>query len=448
MGLSSYKTGLIVRIAGLLLVMLIFSFLVVNSNWFFSSIIIGVTLIALAIDFIKYSFRYKNDIENLIQSFEENNYQTKIRIAKHRSKYKEVEKAFDRIQDLLQKVRFEREVQFSFLKILIENVPSGIITLNNENKILNINQSAKTILDISEDLQWCTIENKYPIFANQINTNNPINNELINLSEGNNAIQLSYSISIIKLQNDLIKIISFQNIKTVLDQNEMQAWNNLIKTMTHEIMNSVTPIISLAESGLQILSNDKNSENPRQFTEKNLDHLNKSFSSIYNKCLWLKGFVENYRKLIRIPQPILKDVNLEEITNSCLQNFSEIFIQEKIVVKTNLISVIVSADSNLIEQVIVNILKNSIDALKRIKNKRIEIIIEKNNNSPLIKFIDNGEGIKHENRSNIFIPFFTTKETGSGIGLSLSRQIMKLHGGSLTFESYPEVKTVFSIQFK
>ncbi|NVO11155.1 MAG: GHKL domain-containing protein [Bacteroidales bacterium] len=447
MGLNSYRIGLIIRIVGLLIVMLTFSFLVTQSNWFFSSIIIGLTLIILVIEFFRYSFRYKNDIENLIQSFEENNYQSNIRVTKHRSKYKEVEKAFERIQNVVQKVRLEREVQFNFLKILIENVPSGIITLNSENKILNVNQSAKTILSISDSFQWSTLENRYPLFANQIKSNNPVNNELINLNESKDTIQLSYSISTIKLQNDLIKIISFQNIKTVLDQSEMQAWNNLIRTMTHEIMNSVTPIISLAESGLQILSNDRNSENPLKFTEKNLDHLNKSFSSIYNKSLWLKEFVENYRKLIRIPQPTLKDINLADIINSCVQNFSEIFKKENIEVKNNLNNVIANIDPNLIEQVINNILKNSIDALKKRSNKRIEIIIEENNNRPLIKFIDNGEGIKPENCSKIFIPFFTTKETGSGIGLSLSRQIMRLHEGTLTFESNPGVKTVFTLQF-
>jgi len=228
----------------------------------------------------------------------------------------------------------------------------------------------------------------------------------------------------------------------------MQAWNNLIRTMTHEIMNSVTPIISLAESGIQILSNEKNPDNPLQFTEKNLDHLNKSFSSIYNKSLWLKGFVENYRKLIRIPQPVLKETNLEDIINRCINNFSEIFIKENLELKTNLNSVIAKIDTNLIEQVVTNILKNSIDALTKCPNKRIEIIIENRNNSAIISFIDNGEGIKTENHSNIFIPFFTTKETGSGIGLSLSRQIMKLHGGNISYESKPSIRTIFQLQFK
>lgn len=446
MGLNSYRTGLIVRIAVLLIAMLVFSFLITQSEWLFTTIIIGFAISILVFDLIKYSFRFYNDMETLIQSFEESNYQSKIRLSKNRTKYKEVEKSFDRIQNVVQKVRIEREVQYNFLKILIENIPSGIITLNSENKILNINQSAKSILKISDPFQWSTLENTHPHFASQIKSNNPVNNELINLNERNETIQLSYSISTVKLQDNFIKIISFQNIKTVLDQNEIQAWNNLIRTMTHEIMNSVTPIISLAESGLQILRNEKNAENPLLFTEKNLDHLNKSFSSIYNKSLWLKEFVDNYRKLIRIPQPVLKEVNLADIIYSCVQNFAEIFIKEKIDVKTNLNNIIVNVDPNLIEQVVVNILKNSIDALKKCSNKKIEITIEKSDKSPIIQFIDNGEGIKPENRSNIFIPFFTTKETGSGIGLSLSRQIVKLHGGSLTFESEPGMKTVFKLQ--
>jgi len=448
MGLNSYRTGLIIRIAALLAAMIIFSILVTQLTWFFTSLIIGIILIILIVDLVRYTLRFKNDIENLIDSYEESNFQSKIRFTKQRSKLKEVEKAFDRIQRVVQKARIEREVQFNFLQILIENIPSGVITVNEHLQIININQSAKTILNLHNPIQWDSIKNRYPHFSGQIESNSVVNNELISLSENEELNQLSYSITTIKLQQETVKIISFQNIKSVLDKNEMQAWNNLIRTMTHEIMNSVTPIISLAESGLNILSNAQKAENQIQFTEKNFDHLNKSFSSIYNKSQWLKGFVDDYRKLIRIPEPSIRVVNLADLISSCVENLSSVIAKEKIELKVTASSVNAIIDPNLIEQVVINILKNSIDGLTNTNSKRIEIIVEGLNGTPQIKLIDNGEGIQPENRSKIFIPFYTTKKLGSGIGLSLSRQIMKLHGGNLTFESAPGVKTVFTLHFK
>jgi len=446
MGLNSYRIGLIIRIVALLSVMLIFSILVTQLKWFFTSLIIGIFMIIIIVDLVRFIFRFKNDIENLIDSYEERNFQSKIRFTKHRSKLEEVENAFDRVQKIVQKAQIEREIQFNFLRILIENIPSGVITINEQNQIVNINQSAKTILNLYDPIQWNSIKKLYPHFSGQIESNSLVNNELISLNEELN--QISYSITTVKLQQDIIKIVSFQNIKTVLDKNEMQAWNNLIRTMTHEIMNSVTPIISLAESGLNILNTKRNAENPLLLTEKNFEHLNKSFNSIYNKSLWLKGFVDDYRKLIRIPQPILKEVNLADIVNACVQNLSEIFSKGKIDVKITSKNIFSIIDPNLIEQVVINILKNSIDALDKSTNKRIEINILEIDGHPNILIIDNGEGIKSENHKNIFIPFYTTKNTGSGIGLNLSRQIMKKHGGDIIFESEPGIKTVFKICFK
>lgn len=448
MGLNSYRAGIIIRIVALLSVMLLFSILVTQLKWFFSSLITGVFLVILIDNLVRYIFRFKNDIENLIDSYEERNFQSKIRFTKHKSKLKEAEKAFDRIQKVVQKVQIEREVQFNFLQILIENIPSGVITINEHYQIVNINQSAKTILKLHDPIQWNTIKKLYPHFSGQIESNSLASNELISLCENEELNQISYSITTIKLQQDIIKIVSFQNIKSVLDKNEMQAWNNLIRTMTHEIMNSVTPIISLAESGLNILKTKKNDENPLLLTEKNLEHLNKSFNSIYNKSLWLKVFVDDYRKLIRIPQPVLKDVNLADVVNTCVQNLSEVFLKEKIDVKINSEDVFAKIDQNLIDQVVINILRNSIDALDKSINKRIEINILKIDGDPNILIIDNGEGIKPVNSKDIFIPFYTTKNTGSGIGLNLSRQIMKKHGGDIIFESEPGIKTVFRIYFK
>lgn len=427
----------------LLIIMVAFSAIVTHLNWFFTSLILGFLIVILIINLIRYIFSFKNNLDNLIHTYEESNFQSKLRITRNKSKLKEVDQAFERIHNVVQTARVALNAQSYFLKTLIENIPSGVITLNQENNIININQSAKQILGLADDVNWSKIKETHPNLANQVELNNYLSNELISPSVDDELKQLSYSISTMKLQQDEIKIISFQNIKTVLDRNEMQAWNNLIRTMTHEIMNSVTPIISLSESGLNIISNKAD----LHFTEKNIEHLFKSFSSIYNKSQWLKTFVEDYRKLIRIPHPEKREVNLPNLVNSCITEFEETINNKKIDLELNLSDIVTNIDPNLIGQVLVNLLKNSIEALPNSEGKFIRIFIGTEKGNPIIKITDNGSGISSEAKSKIFIPFFSTKPSGSGIGLSLSRQIMRLHNGDITFESNPGNETTFILHF-
>jgi nitrogen fixation/metabolism regulation signal transduction histidine kinase len=294
-------------------------------------------------------------------------------------------------------------------------------------------------------VQWSHIQSIFPQFTEQIKQSNYSKNELISLNQ-NDSIQISYSITTIKLLDETLKIVNFQNIKSVLDRNEMQAWNNLIRTMTHEIMNSVTPIISLAESGLKIVGSHANSNFPEQLTPKNIEHLNKSFTSIYNKSLWLKTFVDDYRKLIRIPQPITKEVNLKEFIGLCLHSLSEMLVKDRVGAIVDINNITLHIDPNLIEQVVVNLIKNSVEAMQTTENKQIEITAQEQASSILLHFTDNGEGISPENIPKIFIPFFTTKQGGSGIGLSLSKQIMQLHNGNIKV-AVENGRTVFTLVF-
>ncbi|NOQ25702.1 MAG: GHKL domain-containing protein [Bacteroidales bacterium] len=425
--------------------MMVISILIIHIQWFFTSGIIGAILIYQIIDFFRFSFGIKTDLDNLVSSLENDDLSTSFRNVQFIPRFKESEQAINRIKKIILTTKMEKEVQYNFLQILMENIPSGIIVLKGT-KLFLINNSAKKILLLKEIFSLDIIKNQYPDFYKSIINQKHVESELIMLNHDLKSIQLSYSISPIKLLKEDAKIINFQNIKSNLEKNELLAWNKLIRTMTHEIMNSVTPIISLSEAGYNISSNNDNPKKLQDLTLKNIEHIQKSFKSIHNKSLWLNEFINDYRKLIRIPQPKLSKINLNEFMNDVIHSMNSIFKEEKIEIENKIENILINIDKNLIEQVLINLFNNAIDSLKSNENKSITVYSESDSQHILLHVIDNGKGIPKEILSEIFVPFFSTKETGSGIGLSVVKQIMHMHDGDVEVISNKK-STTFTLAF-
>ena len=215
------------------------------------------------------------------------------------------------------------------------------------------------------------------------------------------------------------QLISLKNIHSVLERNEMEAWQKLIRVLTHEIMNSITPIISLSETlserGI-----------PSQLGEKEYSVMLQAMQTIHRRSKGLLEFVENYRRLTRIPAPIRTQISIAELFTDLKKLFPEVPTPE---LKLN-------ADRTQIEQILINLLKNAREACSRKSDKKIQVKARKlSAGNTTLTISDNGEGILPDVLDKIFVPFFTTKTSGSGIGLSLCKQIMTLHEGSINVKS-------------
>lgn len=241
----------------------------------------------------------------------------------------------------------------------------------------------------------------------------------------------------------MYKLVTMQNIASELEEKEFDAWQTLIRVLTHEIMNSVTPILSLSSTTNLIIK--RQIENA---PDENLEDIREALETIEKRSKGLLSFVESYRRLTRIPNPDIKVVSVKEL-------FSRLHILYEQTVADKTISLDFNcepetlemmADLDLIEQVLINLLKNAVEALEGVKDPAISVsaIIDYLGKINL-KISDNGAGMSDEVREKIFIPFYTTKEEGSGIGLSLSRQIIRLHGGSISVQSTPNQGTVFTL---
>ena len=227
---------------------------------------------------------------------------------------------------------------------------------------------------------------------------------------------------------------AMRNFRTrVLERNEMEAWQKLIRVLTHEIMNSITPIISLSET----LSE-------REMSEKNYPVMRQGMQTIHRRSKGLLEFVENYRKLTRLPAPVRRPVAVREL----LQDLQKLFSEEYIRIELPEADRILQIDRTQIEQVLINLIKNAKEACSRKEQPRIEVtMLPALSWQCLITVSDNGEGILPEVQDKIFVPFFTTKPSGSGIGLSLCKQVMNRHGGNITVQSTVGKGSCFTLLF-
>lgn len=235
---------------------------------------------------------------------------------------------------------------------------------------------------------------------------------------------------------DMVNELSeaMKNFRTrVLERNEMEAWQKLIRVLTHEIMNSITPIISLSET----LSE-------REMTEKNYPVMRQGMQTIHRRSKGLLEFVENYRRLTRLPAPVRCPVSVREL----LQDLQKLFSEEYIHIEIPQTNRVLQIDRTQIEQVLINLIKNAKEACGKVQNPLIEVKMNPTTSwQCLITVQDNGEGILPEVQDKIFVPFFTTKTSGSGIGLSLCKQIMNRHGGNITVQSIVGQGSCFTLQF-
>jgi signal transduction histidine kinase len=244
-------------------------------------------------------------------------------------------------------------------------------------------------------------------------------------------------------------LVSLQNIKSELEEKEMEAWQTLIRILTHEIMNSITPISSLASTTNSILSEELD-DGAFTLTKEARDDVISAVRTIEKRSHGLMNFVENYRKLTRIPKPDLKVIPVADLFERIASLMKDQIEQSSIDCRISIVppALKLKADPVLIEQVLINLCKNAVEAVSERSDAVIEMAARSDNHGKtVIQIADNGQGIEAEVLDKIFIPFFTTKPEGSGIGLSLSKQIMRLHGGTLKASSESGVRTQFTLRF-
>jgi signal transduction histidine kinase len=313
-----------------------------------------------------------------------------------------------------------------------------------------INKAAKTILKVVH------LKNIYFLEG----CSKELVTALFNLRSGQRTllkVQLNGDLSQLVLQatefilhEQKYTLVSIQNIQSELEEKEIESWHRLIRVLTHEIMNSVTPISSLASTASDMLIKNSTGNGSKSLDPVIVEDVLCAVKTIENRSQGLLHFVESYRKLLRIPKPRFKIFTVESLFQRVEQLLSPQLTTQKIKInrKVEPETLELTADPEQIEQVLINLILNSIQALAGKQDPRIEMLANQDKRGRIIlSVIDNGVGIPKEVYDKIFVPFFTTKKNGTGIGLSLSQQIMRLHKGTISVQSKPDEQTVVSLKF-
>jgi len=362
--------------------------------------------------------------------------------------FEELYSFFRRVNEKLESSRVESEIRNNYFKTIVDHTSTGLISFNMEGRVELFNDAARKIFRINVLRTIDKLDRFKEGFSDILKTLKPGEKQLINLIIDDDLVQLSTRKAIFRTGNNDLHLVSFQNIKTELEQQELESWQKLIRVLTHEIMNSITPIITLVATLTRIFRHKESGriKSLSELTDQNLEKTMRGLDIIENRGAGLVHFVRNYRSVAIVPKPEFQILNLKDMFTRINELHEEILRERNISVNIDCPhSLHLQADGKLMEQVLINLFKNAIEALNGVAAGKIRMSAQNTENQVVIEVEDNGAGISEYAMQNMFVPFFTTKEGGSGIGLSLSKQIIRLHGGSIGVQSSPG-KTVFTIK--
>lgn len=350
----------------------------------------------------------------------------------------------------LRSARREKDSEFLFFKNIVMHVGIGLIIFREDGKIEIFNSAARRLLKMNSAENINDLKDISAPLVHVFQKLKTGGRELFRLQIGDDITQLSVYAIELTLRGENVKLISLQNIQSELEEKEMEAWQNLVRVLTHEIMNSVTPISSLAGIVEEELQQHLASQQAGPLTPEQLQDIHLSLQTISKRSEGLIHFVKEFRSLTSIPKPKLATISVKTLLEELCMLHRKELMEKGIHLDISVYpeDLTISADKNMIEQVVINLVKNAIQSFEDQQDKQIALkayLTEKSR--PVISIRDNGTGIDPEALEKIFIPFFTTKKTGSGIGLSLSRQIMRQHQGTLTVKSTVGKGTEFFMRF-
>ena len=408
------------------------------------AIISGIATIICLYNMYQHYKKFNSNVLFLLNALDNGDYSFHFSEDKLSRREKELNVMLNRIKEILVGARKEVVENEKFLSLIIESVSTGIIIMDEKGHVQTVNQSALDLMGLPVFTHINQLSNVNETFPDLFRNLRVGDNPRIEVSNEREEMQVSLSLSEIVIKRGRMKVITLNNIGNELEAKEMESWIRLIRVMTHEIMNSIAPITSLSETLLTLHSMPENDSSDEDLRLNTIE----AFETIHSTAKGLLSFVDSYRKFTAIPKPNIRSFEVKPLIDKILH------LEEKCINEKNIQVELREADEHtewladekLITQVLVNLVKNAMEAITDTEPKRIRISINRLADGKVqVEVSNTGNPIPKEVLPHIFIPFFTTKDSGTGIGLSISRYIMRLHGGKLTHATSAEGWTVFTV---
>jgi two-component system nitrogen regulation sensor histidine kinase NtrY len=448
---KQFRINCITRVGLLGLTIFGFFYILFQTALYAALFIVGVLIVYQIYTLIHYVEKTNRDLTRFFTSIRYSDFSQTFKDDGLGSSFDGLRKAFTEVMNVFRKTRTEKEEHYRYLQTVVQHIGIGLIAYQPSGDVELINTAAKRLLGIPSLKNIRSLEPYSKLLVETLFNIKPKDRALIKVEDQNELLHLALYATEFKMRGQDFSLVSIQNIHSELEEREIEAWQKIIRVLTHEIMNSITPISSLASTINEMI---KESYQMRTAKEKidseSLTDIHDAAQIIQKRSQGLLHFVDAYRNLTLIQKPNFQLFPVKELF-SRVEKLMQANIKKKAIrlrIDVDPQTLELTADPELIEQVLINLLLNALHAVGGRKKAKIDLNAHLDGRGRIcIQVKDNGPGIAAENLEKIFIPFFSTKEGGSGIGLSLSRQIMRLHRGSITVHSETQNGSVFTLIF-
>jgi two-component system nitrogen regulation sensor histidine kinase NtrY len=448
---NRFRINCIIRVILLGATSWLFFYLVFRTNLYTALFILGALILYQIYALIYYVEKTNRDLARFFQSIKYEDFSQTFKVEGYGSSFDSLKAAFSEVMNAFRKTRAEKEEHFRYLQTVVQHIGIGLIAFQPDGEVELINTAAKRLLNVASLKNIKSLESLSKPLVEALLRLRSRESVLVKVEDENELLHLALYATEFKLRGQKFSLVSIQNIHSELEEKEMEAWQKLIRVLTHEIMNSITPIASLTSTISNLIREAYGKKvKTRKLDSEELQDVQQALQTIQKRSQGLLHFVDAYRNLTLIPKPNFQIFPIRELFNRIRKlmqvNIEKNSIRFKVNVDPETLEL--TADPELVEQVLINLMLNAFQAVEGRKDAQIELkALLDGRGRIIIQVVDNGPGIPKENIEKVFVPFFSTKEGGSGIGLSFSRQILRLHNASIGVHSEPNVQTVFTLRF-
>jgi len=428
-----------IRLVLIFLAMLALALVIGEQARLFTVLGVGLILLVLILELFFAISRTNRVVESVLESIRYDDYTKNIQDKAAGLGFEGLADSAQAIIRAIASAKIEKETQYQYLQTILEHIHTSVLTLDENHQPELINPLALNTLGIYNNRKpsWEEIEKAAPRYAEAVSAMGESGREMIQLKNTPAGKQLLVLVNTVKIGGKPVKIITFQDIEPEIEQKEMESWQTISRIMAHEIMNSLTPLSSLTETGIMLLEKEGKPKKVSELSQNTIENLYTALKTISSRNRALTQFIGNYRQLSRLPLPDKKQISLAALLEEINELHKESCLRKGISCSLNTgpENLSIMADDSQIKQVLINLFKNATEALEGKPDPRLNLQVKRILNHVSVEISDNGSGIPAEVLEKIFVPFYSTKSEGSGIGLSLSRQIIRNHGGQVLVES-------------
>ncbi len=448
--LRSQHGRLMFQVALLVAAVFVFCYSLLETDWIGTPIISLIVVAIIIANIVRLVEKSNRDFAQFLNNVSHNDFASSSGSSNQGFSARDFIDAQKTLLGKYRKLKADRSVQTEYLQMVVEHVDAALICFDSDGKIEIINRAAEQLLNKKYVSSLNIIAKLNKELADALWAIRAGETRVLKLIINNELHQLILTATEFILLESKYKLVSLQNIKRALDEREIESWQKLIRVLTHEIMNSMTPIVSLSRYIGGVVDNEELIQRITDHESEQYKDLRQSIEAISSRSQGLMEFVDSYRSLSNLPEPVFDEIKIIQLFERIELMFKEQLEDEGIKFSSTVDpdNADILADVKLMEQVLINLISNAIDAVADKDVKRIHLECKQDlYGKTKIRVIDNGCGIDKDTIDNIFTPFFTTKEKGNGIGLSLSRQLTRLNNGTLSVSSSEGEGSQFTLSF-